>query len=262
LIIVNADDFGQDSPINRAILQCFREGLCSSTTLMATMPGFEEACDLVRQENLTNHVGLHLVLRDGFPLTEPIRKMPAFCDSNGYLSALTIRSVLSLSGEEKRALAEEIRAQISRCRKFGVPLTHVDSHYHLHTNFAVAGVLVPVMIEQGLSRARISRNCGPGIGKTKRVYKNLFNAWLRRKGVAGTKYFGSVEDLLYSASGNTLPIGPNESVEIMLHPVFDDEGRIVDRDAHCSVGEIMKKLAHYDQAVSFAGCKYLFPGLG
>jgi predicted glycoside hydrolase/deacetylase ChbG (UPF0249 family) len=257
LIIVNADDFGQDSQINRAILQCFRDGLCSSASLMATMPGFEEACALVRQANLTNHVGLHLVLRDGFPLTEPIKKIPIFCDSNGCLSVLTARSVLSLSGEEKRALAEEIRAQISRCRKLGVPLTHVDSHYHLHTNMALARVLVGVMREQGLCRLRISRNCGRGIGMTKRIYKNLFNDWLRRKGVAATKYFGSPEDFLYLANRDARAIGPEESVEIMIHPVLDDAGEIVDRDAQCSVTELMKKLAHHDQAVSFGGHKYV-----
>ena len=256
MIIVNADDFGQDGQINRAILECFRNGLCSSTTLMATMPGFEEACDLIHQANLTNHVGLHLMLRDGFPLTEPIKKIPAFCDSSGYLSVLTARSVLSLSGEEKRTLAEEIRAQISRCRKSGVPLTHVDSHYHLHTNFAVARVLVHVMREQGLCRVRISRNCGRDIGKAKRIYKNLFNDWLTRKGVAATKYFGSVEDFLYSGLWNGCPMGPKESVEIMIHPVLDDTGQIVDRDAQCSVTEVVKAIPYYDQAVSFAGHKY------
>ena len=256
MIIVNADDLGQDSQVNRAIVQCFRNGLCSSTTLMATMPGFEEACDLVRQANLTNHVGLHLVLRDGFPLTEPIRKIPAFCDSNGNLSVLTARSVLSMSGEEKRALAEEIRAQISRCRKSGVPLTHVDSHYHLHTNFAVARVLVRVMREQGLLRVRIARNCGPGIGKTKRIYKSLFNDWLRRKGVAGTKYFGSADDFLYSSNCSARAMGPEESFEIMIHPILNDTGQIVDRDAHSSVIEVMRKMACYDKAVSFSGHKY------
>ena len=256
LIVINADDFGWTPPINQAILYCFNRGLCSSATLMANMPGFEEACDLVHQEKLANHVGLHLVLREGFPLTEPIKRVPAFCDSNGRLSRLTLRPVMSLSSQEKRALAEEIRAQITRCRNVGhVPLTHVDSHCHLHNNFTVASVLLTVMAEQGLTCLRISRNCGPINGMGRRLYKNLFNAWLRRKGVAATKYFGSVADILDSFNRNKQS-GSKASVEIMIHPMLDREGRVVDRHAQYDVGDLVKKITGYDQAVSFAGCKY------
>jgi predicted glycoside hydrolase/deacetylase ChbG (UPF0249 family) len=223
---------------------------------MANMPGFEEACDLVHQEKFADHVGLHLVLRDGFPLTEPIKRVPAFCDSNGRLSRLTLRPVMSLSSQEKRALAEEIRAQITRCRKFGhLPLTHVDSHCHLHTNFTVASVLLTVMAEQGLNCLRISRNCGPINGMGRRLYKNLFNAWLRRKGVAATKYFGSVADVVDSFNGK-VQSGSKTSVEIMIHPILDSQGRTVDRHAQCAVDDLVKKITGYHQAVSFAGRKY------
>ena len=256
MIIINADDFGCDAEVNDAVLQCFRDGLCSSTTLMANMPAFEEACDLVHQEKLGNHVGLHLVLRDGFPLTEPLKKVPAFCDSTGRLSVLRVRPVLSLSGEEKRALAGEIRAQISRCRRLGVPLTHVDSHYHMHTNFTIASVLVDVMREQGLSHLRISRNCGPGIPKAKSLYKGAFNRWLGWKKVAATRYFGSITDFLYLTERNSHAISQNDAIEIAIHPMLNEGSEVVDRDTQCGVVEAVKKIAEYRQAVSFAGYRY------
>ena len=43
LVIVNAYDFGQSAVVNRVIMACFRQGLISSTTIMANMPGFDEA---------------------------------------------------------------------------------------------------------------------------------------------------------------------------------------------------------------------------
>ena len=44
--IITADDFGVSSVVNRAIEDCLRKGLCSHASLMANMPGFEEACEL------------------------------------------------------------------------------------------------------------------------------------------------------------------------------------------------------------------------
>jgi hypothetical protein len=48
IVIINADDFGMNSSVNRAILSSVEQGLVTSTSIMANMPGFEEAAGLVR----------------------------------------------------------------------------------------------------------------------------------------------------------------------------------------------------------------------
>src|SRR5437667_629272 len=144
MIIINADDLGKDTAINQAIIASFNDGYCSSAAIMPNMPGFEEACNLVHEDKLSKHVGLHLTLRDGYPLTEIIKRFPVFCEKDGRFSNLTVYSPLVLSAPEKQALANEVRAQIARCRDFGLPLTHLDSHYYLHTNLAIAGVVIAV----------------------------------------------------------------------------------------------------------------------
>ena len=48
-IIINADDFGYNATVNRAIIKSFQRGLISSSSLMANMPGFEDAIGLVRE---------------------------------------------------------------------------------------------------------------------------------------------------------------------------------------------------------------------
>jgi hypothetical protein len=77
------------------------------------------------------------------------------------------------------------------------------------------------------------------------------------KRVAGTKYFGSADDSLYSSNCSARAMGPEESFEIMIHPFLNETGQIVDRDDHSSVIEVMKKMACYDKAVSFSGRKYV-----
>ncbi len=250
-LIINADDLGRDSETNRAILTSFQEGYCSSATIMPNMPGFEEACDLVHENKLLKNVGLHLTLRDGYPLTDAMKRFPAFCNADSALAKVSVRSPLFLSAPEKRALADEIRAQISRCRASGLPLTHLDSHYHTHTNPAIASMVIAVALEQGIPHVRLTRNCGPDIGFVKQCIKAMFNRRLKAKKLAGTDYFGSVDDFLYLANANGGALA-QRSMEVMVHPIQDANGRIVDWAAQQPIGEVVSRMPHYREAVSYA----------
>jgi predicted glycoside hydrolase/deacetylase ChbG (UPF0249 family) len=251
VIIINADDLGRDAGTNQAILDSFKNGYCSSATIMPTMPGFEEACNLVHENKLLDNVGLHLTLRDGYPLTEAMKKFSAFCDSNGMLANVSVRAPLFLSAAEKRVLADEIRAQIARCRAFGLPLTHLDSHYHTHTNLAIAGIVMSIAVEQRIPHVRLTRNSGPDVRFIKQGFKALFNQRLKAKRLAGTDYFGGLEDFLYlTRSGGSLPA--HKSMEIMVHPVCGAGGRIVDRGGDRSLGELVRRIPCYKEARSYA----------
>ena len=82
-MIVNADDFGLSPRVNEAIVRAFDEGLISSTTVMANMPAFAEASAIARDRGLLDHVGAHLVLTEGEPLTDTMRHCRRFCDADG-----------------------------------------------------------------------------------------------------------------------------------------------------------------------------------
>ncbi|MBI3615710.1 MAG: ChbG/HpnK family deacetylase [Candidatus Omnitrophica bacterium] len=229
-LIINADDFGENEPVNRAILESFARGFCSSASLMPNMLGFQEACQRIHENKLLDRVGLHLVFRDGYPLTERVKQFPRFCDGEGRLCLSRRNSftpVLYLSRPEKEALAEEIRAQIKRCRDQGIPLTHVDSHYHLHNEWAIAEVLIPILKEQKVLTLRIARNFGKRMSIPKRAYKAFINGKIQKAGLDRTKYFGSLEDYL-DLDNHLPPTETIESVEVMIHPKFSDDGRLVD----------------------------------
>src|SRR5271163_4003355 len=63
-LILNADDFGYTKGINEGIIRGHRDGILTSTTLMANGPAFDDAVKLANA-NLTLGVGCHLVLIGG-----------------------------------------------------------------------------------------------------------------------------------------------------------------------------------------------------
>jgi len=261
-LIINADDLGQDAQVNRAILETFQKRYCSSATLMPNMPGFEQACQLVRESHLEQHIGMHLVLRDGFPLTERIRNCHRFCDVEGRLHLRRkhpLCPILYLDSWEQKVLGEEIRAQIQKCRNQRIPLTHLDSHYDLHNEWVVTSVLLPILREEKIPYLRISRNCGQDLGLRKRLYKFFYNKRLAHAGVARTQLFGSLGDFLdwqqQHPGGNASGISSYVSFEVMIHPIRNDRGELVDGVGGKPLGATVGAIRNHQQAVSFASPK-------
>ena len=94
-LIINADDFGLTSGVNRAILELHEAGVLTSTTLMARAGATDEALEMA-QRTPTLGVGCHVVLVDGEPALEATeistlveRGTGSFMSSlNGFLSRL------------------------------------------------------------------------------------------------------------------------------------------------------------------------------
>lgn len=259
VLIINADDFGLDERTNKAILQSFKKGLCSSTTLMPNMPGFKEACQLSGENNLLRHVGMHLVLIDGYPLTEKIKHFPGFCNQQGQLCFSPKRFFIPLENSEKRVLSEEIRAQIRRCREYGLALTHLDAHHSLHTIWAVASVLIPIARQEKIPYIRIKGNSDLYLIPLRfKIYTHIFNYRLKVSGLAKTKYQGSIKDFLALKKrlGSFKAIG---SFEISLHPRINDKQKLVDTifDKEIDLETEVKQIDTYKDIISFSGAKYL-----
>lgn len=247
-LIINADDFGYNSEVNFAILTSFLKGLCSSTTIMANMPGFEEACQMSHDNGLTKCVGFHLVLSEGTPLTDKIKKCSRFCNSEGRFHHMGERHFFRLSCEEKNAVAQEISAQIDRCREYGIHLSHVDSHNHIHCEWGITCVLFRVMKNKGLRFIRLSRHLDPDSTFIKNLYRRLVNIRIILKGAAATKYFGTVEDfvrLKQNTNCNTI------SFEIMIHPTFNTEKLLIDDISNEQLDEYVARVVEYKKAISF-----------
>jgi chitin disaccharide deacetylase len=255
-MIINADDFGMTHSTTAAIAESFDRGLCSSTTLMPNQPATEEAVELAHKRGLEQHIGLHLVLNAGRPLTDAIRRHSRFCDSEGNFCFSRARPTLRLSGDEKAALAAEVRAQIACCRReFRLPLTHMDSHINTHTEWGVGVVVIAVAREEKVPFVRLARNCGPGIGPLKRLYKHLFNRMIHRAGLARTRYIGSVDDCVHLLRRKRIEeVGPH--LEVMTHPDYDTDGRLIDLPNRDLMEESLRRIPGYLNAESFSARRY------
>ena len=84
-LIVNADDFGYTHGVNAGIIRGFRDGIITSTTIMANGAAFEDAVDYAK-ENPSLGVGIHLVLV-GEASVAAASAIPSLADSKGRLPA-------------------------------------------------------------------------------------------------------------------------------------------------------------------------------
>ena len=120
----------------------------------------------------------------------------------------------------------EVGAQIQRCRAAGLPLTHADSHQHVHNEPMVFRAIQPVLKHLGIRHLRISRNMDSlPVVSPKYVAKLCFNRWVAFHGLPGTDFFGTVENFEHFRSTDRLA---GASIEILTHPSFDQYGTLID----------------------------------
>ncbi len=154
-LIVNADDFGLTSGVNRAIMELHSSGLVTSSSLMARANATEEAIDFaVRTPTLG--VGCHVVLVDGEPVL-PREQIPTLVDrkTGHFPNSLAMFLTRLFSGRIRTAEMEaEIAAQIAFLQQRGVRLTHVDTHKHTHVFSAVLRPLLRAARAAGIRAIR------------------------------------------------------------------------------------------------------------
>jgi predicted glycoside hydrolase/deacetylase ChbG (UPF0249 family) len=226
-LIVNADDFGISSMVNRAVLSGFESGVVTCTSIMANMPGFGDAVAIVRQHpQLEGKIGLHINLTEGYPLTTPILGCPVFCGGGGFFIYNRQRPLFRLGHPEQDAVYGEMRAQLEKVLAAGIKPIHLDSHHHVHTEWAIAPLVCRLGREYGIPRIRLTRNMGLLKDYPRRIYKTLFNRWRlgRYRGFENTDYFGDMEDMKHFSEKKK---ASNKSIEIMVHLRLNENGSLV-----------------------------------
>ena len=243
-IVINADDFGLSHAVNDAVLQSFMRGWISSATILANMPFFERAVELVHEHRLARKIGVHLNLTQGLALTDEMRRHPRLCTSDGQLCAKP-RNLFVVSPDERKAIHREFRAQILACCTRGVEPSHLDSHHHVHTSWAVGGVTIDIAKEFRIQFIRLAHNAGSGISRKHKIYSSLFNQRLRLKGLAGVQFFCEIRFVtqkLINAIGG---------IEIMVHPTMNTAGGVVDSEYGDALGPAIDGLMGGRACVSY-----------
>ncbi len=139
-LIVNADDFGMTSGVNRGIAEAQARGIVTSATLMAASCAFDEAAALARSLTAGNahfSVGCHVVLIDGEPVLPAERVasllQPGAQNGTHFRVKLGDFVVASFRGKlQPDEIEAEATAQIRRLQAAGVEPSHFDTHKHAH----------------------------------------------------------------------------------------------------------------------------------
>ena len=150
-LIINGDDFGLTSGINRAIVEAHERGVLTSTTLMANSVAFDDAARLALSSSRWS-VGCHVVLLDGQPLIDPSRIPTLVAANNGrsFRDGVGGFAMRALTGRiDPEQVEAEVTAQIRKLQSRGVAVSHVDTHKHTH-------IFPPAL--RGILRA--ARMCG------------------------------------------------------------------------------------------------------
>jgi hopanoid biosynthesis associated protein HpnK len=244
--IINADDFGLSPGVNRGIVEAFRNGVLTSTTMLVNLGSFTEAAELARAHPGLG-VGIHLSLLWGRPVSSPA-EVPTLVGRDGAfprdLATLARRYFTGrLAGDDVR---RELRAQVRAFLAAGLTPTHLDTHKHAHCLPRVLDAILEIAGEFGIRKVRLpaerplgvagldgdGRKFRPGLAATakRRLVRLLCRgarAKLERAGLRTTDHFLGIDYARQLDAGTLLLILTNLRpgvTEIMCHPGYADEG--------------------------------------
>jgi predicted glycoside hydrolase/deacetylase ChbG (UPF0249 family) len=225
-VIINADDFGASPSVNKAIVELFDNGLLTSATLMANMPGFDDAVALAHKHHITHKIGTHLVLTEGKPLTKEMELIPYLFHKESTSRDSLVKKLFLLNKTQKSLIFNEYNAQIEKLKKNGIPVNHLDTHLHMHDMWGVLQVIIELLKVHQIPYVRILNNLNV-TEYYKYTYRNLVNSYLKLKKVNYSDYFGSQEDFSLALQKNPA-IFNKKTIEIMVHPDYNSQGKLID----------------------------------
>ncbi len=131
-LIVNADDLGWTEGVNRGIADAFRNGIVTSTSMLANGAAFAGGLEIAQQAPGLG-LGVHLNLSDGTPVADGETVTSLLNDEGEFAGgpkSLFLKQVRR--GLVLREVEIEWDAQIQKVRDAGIEPTHLDGHKHVH----------------------------------------------------------------------------------------------------------------------------------
>lgn len=196
-LIINADDFGYCKGVNYGIIEAHIDGVLTSTTMMANMPGFDHAVELHHQFPDLG-IGVHLTLTTGAPVLSHLKTI---VDTEGkFRNQAYYKGSFNIDQQE---VYDEWKAQIEKILAAGIQPTHLDAHHYANLFGDFNNIYFKLADEYNLP-----------------VRNNFNNQDPTRKTTEGFVY--TMETVLQSEDTLNELFEMHDSVEIMCHPAFLD----------------------------------------
>jgi predicted glycoside hydrolase/deacetylase ChbG (UPF0249 family) len=256
-LILHADDLGMNRAITDGIVRGFREGLLTSTSLMANAPDVDRALQLwktltadhtsgclssvARREKLGDpqrpfDLGVHLNLTQGRPLSGSRYPAELLDPAGRFPGVFALFSRLLRNGRRfQDAMQVELMQQVQTIRDHGLQPTHLNGHQYIEMIPAVTEILPELFQRFEINVIRVAREPsllqstvfrGPfwkwPLARIKRAFAERF---LKRFDVSAIRhpdvFFGTVDaggvDLRW-LQRFLFDIPTDQSVEVGLHP--------------------------------------------
>lgn len=235
-LVVNADDYGMTPAISRGIVRAHREGIVTSTSVLANCDDLAGAGRLLAEApNLG--VGVHVSLVGGAPVCAAAA-VPSLVDASGQLHG-SPRSFIKLwmKGAIQQADVErEIESQIKRVLDAGIRPDHLDTHHHLGFLPPVGQALEAAARRHGISgiRTAVERPTMAWIAEPRRGLEAGALAglsWFLRRRMGTLRHgprswgfveIGQLDEVRILEIIGRLDPGPHE---LICHPSDEDDAR-------------------------------------
>lgn len=253
-IVINADDFGMSDDTVAATIDCFERGALTSASIMVNAPAAAAAVDFAKSHPEFGF-GVHLTFcGDGDGIERPVSApgtVAALVDAEGrFLPTTTVRVRAMLGRIPAEQIEREIVAQLERMRDWGVPVSHVDSHSHLHKIGSFRETLARVLPRFAIRRVRNVQNIYLRPQPLNVTYW-LGTAWRRRVQAA----FDTTDFHYMPSSGldtgwaeallaRCARLAASGSIEVGMHPGFDEEWRRREREDTLAFAGAAREAGH------------------
>lgn len=284
-LIVNADDLGWTAGVNRGIAESHRNGIVTSTSLLANGGAFDDGVKTANELPGLG-VGVHLNLSDGKPLA-PAERVKTLVNESGEFSGGPETLLLRLTAKNLKPKEVEIEwnSQIEKVRAAGIRPTHLDGHKHVQMLPGLFGIALRLAKKHGIEAVRVSHEAsnlraaltGGGESSSVVLKQGVQARGLKllarnaremaeRAGIASADYFcGIAQTGVLTKKGvlRLLANLPEGTTELMCHPGYADSdlGKsatrlqksrqteleiLTDREIRKSIAELGIRLINYE----------------
>ena len=216
-VIINADDFGINEIVTSEIERMIGLGAISSTTVMANGKCLSEVKRFAQLHPEVSF-GMHLCLSEFSSLTKSEGLFRAgITDENGIFRKQAIFCTKGLDEPNvQQSIRDELNAQIDVISSLGFPVSHVDSHHHVHTIYPLRELFADVLLKRGIKKIRIGadfRTIRMRAHVKLWIDRNRLNNYYKSRFLT-TDYFFTYSEFVNAGC----PFFENKIIELMCHP--------------------------------------------
>jgi len=226
-IVINADDFGTSESGNLTTLNLFKQGIVSSSTIIANSKYFNMAVDISR-DNQQLGIGVHLCIDGPNNIGNNYKSIIDKSTRQFYDQTHITHKLKRMSANESE-MYKEYCLQIEKVLDHGIHISHIDHHHHLHLYFPALRAMIKAAKKYKIRYIRSQKIILP-INKNylNILYRNIHQLYLKSRHKTIDGFFepqiddNTNYDVSFARLSKLFKI-KNKTIEIVLHPLKEND---------------------------------------